>query len=34
LIRIVSRAHSTAPQPLDLAQEFGDAIHLDLGGKA
>ena len=22
------------PQALDLAQEFGDAIHLDLGGKA
>ena len=22
-----------SPQPLDLAQEFGDVIHLDLGGE-
>jgi len=31
-----SSAASTqhGPPPLDLAQEFGDAIHLDLGGKA
>ena len=30
--RIVNRAHSTVTQPLDLAQEFGDAVERDLGG--
>jgi len=32
--RIVSRAHSTAPQPLHLAREFGDAVQLDLRREA
>ena len=30
LPRIVSRAHRVTPQPLDLAQEFGDAVQRDL----
>jgi len=33
VLRIVTRRPSHSPQSLRFAHEFGDAVHLDLGGR-